>query len=118
MNAQHSLPGTRPMSTTIPPKRMPSLMLNIGGQGALKDVKERLEAMQKQHPSAVGITLALSVIERDLANPLAARTGSGLGRQRRRFDAVPPQMNRRLLARGACRDAAFDRQHRHLVSGP
>lgn len=61
------LPGTQTMRATIPPNRRVTMMLNAGSQSALGELKASLEAMQKQHPAAVGITLTLALLERDRA---------------------------------------------------
>lgn len=73
MNEQQEFEETRPMMAVIPRKRAILLAMDLGGQMSLVGVAEQMKAAQKQHPSAVGLTLALALLNSEIAQ-LQAKT--------------------------------------------
>src|ERR1035437_6433047 len=67
MNGQTELPDMRQMTVIVPAKRRTMLLLDMGAQGELLNLVGELEALQKQHPSVAGITLALAVANKRIA---------------------------------------------------
>lgn len=64
---QPQLPGLPPTSFTIPARKKVEMLLQTGTQISLGDVKKELEDLRKQHPSAPGLTIALAVVDRRIA---------------------------------------------------
>lgn len=67
MPEQASLPGTAPTETRITGRKLVTALMETGAQAALDKLHRELLAAQKQHPGAVGLTLALALVERDKA---------------------------------------------------
>jgi len=67
MNEQQEFDEARPMIAVIPRKRAALLAIDLGGQMSLIGVAEQMKAAQKQHPAAVGLTLALALINAEIA---------------------------------------------------
>ena len=67
MSQQQELPEISRHEALIRPSRLPDFLMAAGGQTALQKVAEELRAAHKQTPNAVGLTLAIAVIERDAA---------------------------------------------------
>jgi hypothetical protein len=67
MSEQAPLPGTAPNEARITGAKLTDVLLQTGVQIALDKLCNDLRAAQKQHPSAVGLTLAIALAERDKA---------------------------------------------------
>lgn len=67
MPDQPSLPGTHPMETTITGRKMLDVLFHTGEQLALDRLLKDLKQAQAQHPAAPGLTIAIALAERDMA---------------------------------------------------
>lgn len=67
MSTQPEIPGSRPLTINVPADRRMMLALEMGGQMELVEVASELRALQKQHPSVLGLVMALAVIDRRIA---------------------------------------------------
>jgi hypothetical protein len=65
MSKQAQLAGTAPSEARIAGAKLNDVLLHTGAQIALDKLCAELRAAQKQHPAAVGLTLAIALVERD-----------------------------------------------------
>ena len=65
---QQTLPGYQPMETKIVGPKMIEVLFETGIQIGLKKTLEDLKEAKAQHPAAVGLTMAIALVERDIAN--------------------------------------------------
>lgn len=71
---QEPIPGLTPMQTTVPPAKILYFALELGQQMALAAFSQELRALQKQHPAAVGLTLAIAIADKNGAEIKAVTT--------------------------------------------
>lgn len=67
MNTQMNIPGVRPVRAPVPAGRLCELSRLLGSLVGIGDVVDELKRVQKELPSVPGLTLALSVAEKHLA---------------------------------------------------
>jgi hypothetical protein len=63
--SQEQLPGMPLTETRITGSKLTDVLIETGKQICLEKLRADLMAAQKQHPSAVGLTLAIALVERD-----------------------------------------------------
>ena len=71
---QEPIPGLTPMQTTVAPAKLLHFALELGQQMALAEFSQELRALQKQHPAAVGLTLAIAIADKNGATLKAITT--------------------------------------------
>ena len=71
---QENLPGTTPMMTTVPHGKLLNFAIELGQQMAMAQFSEEMRKLQKQHPAAVGITLAIAIADKNGAEMCAVTT--------------------------------------------
>ena len=64
---QDELPGMPNKKVAVGPKQRITLAIEMGGQYELAACAKELREMQKQHPAVTGLTLALAIVDRRIA---------------------------------------------------
>lgn len=67
MAGQMDIPGVRPTRAQVPMERLVELSRAIGAILALDKVADELRKAQKEHPTVPGLTLALAVADKHIA---------------------------------------------------
>lgn len=67
MSKQQKLPEIDRSEAPIRPSRLHDFLAGVGANAAMNQLVEELEEMQKQHPHAVGLTLAIAIAKREAA---------------------------------------------------
>jgi hypothetical protein len=106
MSEQAPLPGTAPNETRVTGAKLTDLLLQTGVQIGLDKLCADLRFAQKQHPAAVGLTLAIALAERDKAEATLKTLVQQL-----------PQTSPRPLPLAAAAKAGIDFEGRLLTSG-
>lgn len=71
MSKQYRLDDIDRSEAPIRESRRTSFLLDMGASHALKALVDELKTLQKQHPQAVGLTLAIAIAGRDAAERAA-----------------------------------------------
>lgn len=74
MSKQTNIPGLEAMREPVPEKRLGALSRNIGALMALDKVADEIKKMKKEHPLVPGLTLALAITEKHVAQAQMANS--------------------------------------------
>lgn len=64
---QRTIPDAAPLETKITGRKMLDLLFATGEQVALDKLLKDLKKAQEQHPAAPGLTIAIAMAQRDMA---------------------------------------------------
>lgn len=74
MSKQTNIPGMETMRAPVPVKRLGDLSRQIGALLALDMVADEIKKMKKEHPLVPGLTLALAITEKHVAQSQVANS--------------------------------------------
>lgn len=74
MSKQTNIPGLETMRVLVPLKRVGDLSRQIGALIALDKVADEIRKMKKEHPVVPGLTLALAITEKHVAQAQLANS--------------------------------------------